>query len=136
MVVQSFYSYSELYQLIVNDFNDRYVKENNLDIRLEMSLFTEQNSTVNKDFYSSTIDSLLSKKSHKYDVFIYDPLFTRRYAPYFIDLNDYIPKEHMDLYDTEETYNSGYYNGQCVGLVKKIINIYFNNNIEYELNYI
>ncbi|ORX34620.1 hypothetical protein BCR36DRAFT_43496 [Piromyces finnis] len=116
IVVQSFFSYSELYQLIINDFNNRYVKENNLDIKLKLNLFTEQNSTIGKDFYSSTIDTLLNKKSHKYDVFIYDPLFTRRYAPYFIDLKKYLPKEIIDSYSSDETINSGYYKDQCVGL--------------------
>jgi len=117
LIVQTYFSYAGLYPLMIDDFNNRYVKEKNLDINLKLILFTEENSTFGEDFYSSTVDSILNKKSNKYDVFIYDPLFTRRYSPYFIDLKEYLPEEHMRMYTTNpDAAKAGYYNNQWIGL--------------------
>jgi len=117
LITQTFFSYADIYSEVVNDFNNKYAKEHNLDIKLKLHMFTEQNTTFGEDFYSSTIDSILNRKSHKYDVFIYDPLFTRRYSPYFIDLQDYLPKELMSLYTSNaDAAKTGYYNGQWIGV--------------------
>jgi len=119
LIIQTYFQYAGLYSSVINDFNSRYAKEHNLDIDLQLHLFTEANSTVGEDFYSSTISTLLNKKTSKYDVFIYDPLFTRRYYPYFVDLKEYLPEELMALYSsTEEARQSGFYNGKWVGLVR------------------
>ncbi|ORX77389.1 periplasmic binding protein-like II [Anaeromyces robustus] len=125
----------KLYSLIVNDFNNRYVKENKLDIDLELHMFTEQNTTFGKDFYSSTVDTLLNKQSHKYDVFIYDPLYTRRYAPYFLDLQKYLPKDLMNQYSSGEALKSGYYNGKWISLPIYIKYKLLYSNINYLTKY-
>jgi len=93
---------------------------------LNLQLFNGQNTSLNEEFYSSTIGSIVTNKKTKYDVIIYDPLFTRRYSPYFIDLKRYLPKEHMELYtSSDEAIQSGYYNGKWIGLVRENNN---NNN--------
>jgi len=117
LVVQAFFYYAGYYQSIIDDFNNKYTKENNLDIELNLILYDETNSTYGEQFYSSTVHSLLSKQIGRYDVYIYDPLFTRRYAPYFLDLQEYLPKEHMDMYtSTDEAKKSCYFDGKWLGL--------------------
>ena len=119
LIVQSYFHYSGLYPIIIDDFNNRYVKEKNLDINLKLHLFTEENTTFGEDFYSSTVTQLLNRKKDKYDVFLYDPLFTRRYSPYFVNLEDYLPEEHIAMYTSSpEAVKSGYYNNKWIGLVK------------------
>jgi len=117
IVIQAFFEYSDLYSPLINDFNTRYAKEKNLDIHLNLQLFSAQNSSLNEDFYSSTLSSILNKKSSKYDIFLYDQLNTRTYSPYFIDLKQYLPKEHMNMYtSSNEAVMSGYYDGKWIGL--------------------
>jgi len=106
-----------MYSSLVNEFN-RYSKENDLDIELEMNLFSDQNVTFNVDEYGSLIDALLFKKSDKYDVYCFDPVYTIKYAPFLLDLKNELPKEHMDLYISGDGEKVGVYNDKWVGLVR------------------
>ena len=75
--------------------------------------------------FDSTIHNYLKKKSPKYDIIIYDPLFTRRFSHYFVDLNDWIPEEHLNQYFGDSA-KLGKYKNQWVGLVNiyRIYNIF------------
>ena len=78
-------------------FNE-YSKKNNLNIKLNLNLITAANSTVLINDYGSTIESILSRKLDKYDVYFYDNIYTKRFGKHFIDLKKKLPKEHMDEY--------------------------------------
>jgi len=90
-------SFHELYPLITREFNQHAI-EIDKDIYLNFTLFSSENITNTWDSFDSYMDSLLSKKNQKYDVIIYDPVYTRRYSPYFVDLNDWLPQNHLKKY--------------------------------------
>ncbi|ORX46910.1 hypothetical protein BCR36DRAFT_455304 [Piromyces finnis] len=78
----------------INDFNE-YAWENNLDIQLELNL-----STIRND-YDSTFDYLFSEQSNKYDIYLYDVQHSRKYTNHFINLADYLKKEHIEKYEND-----------------------------------
>ncbi|ORX64397.1 periplasmic binding protein-like II [Anaeromyces robustus] len=98
----------EFFSVLENDFN-KYSEENNLE-----------NSTLFASDYSGTIQYLLNKKSTKYDVIFYDVMYSPRFASYFIDLKDYLPKDHIDIYSKGIAPNICTYNGKWVGLPIRI----------------
>ncbi|OUM62610.1 hypothetical protein PIROE2DRAFT_61764 [Piromyces sp. E2] len=61
-----------------------------------MTLFSEKNTTAGSDNYTSTIDVMLKRHSLNYELYVYDPIFTRRYSPHFIDLEEKLGKEFID----------------------------------------
>ncbi|ORX46905.1 periplasmic binding protein-like II [Piromyces finnis] len=110
------YDDGSFFKSITNDFNE-YAKKNNLDIELEFVFFTTQNTTTNfVNEFDSTVDFLLSRKSDKYDVYFYDVQYSRKYFDYFIDLNDYLSKEHLAKYENDVAPQIGRYNGKWIGL--------------------
>ncbi|ORX46906.1 hypothetical protein BCR36DRAFT_585012 [Piromyces finnis] len=110
------YDDGSLFRAFTNDFND-YSKKNNLDIELEFNLFTFQNVTNNfVTEYDSTIDYLLSRKSNKYDIYFYDVQYSRKYYDHFINLADYLKKEHIEKYENDLAPQICKYNGKWVGL--------------------
>jgi len=99
-----------------------------------MNIFSIQNSTLGIDDYGSTIDSLLNKKTTKYDLYTYDPIYTRKYSNHFIDLKKWLPEDHLKLYSSGDARKICVYDDQWVGLVKfyyiKNKNNNNNNNIK------
>jgi len=116
MAVYTYLAYTPLYNDIVNEFN-LYSKKNNLDISLNLTLFSDENTTYEISDFASTIEYLLKKKSQKYDIYIYDVLYTRKYSKYLIDLNEYLPEEHLNLYRSGDSLKVGVYDNKWVGLV-------------------
>jgi len=107
------YAYNEL----IDSFN-KYSRNNNLDITIKLNLLSKENSTAGVTEYESTIEHLLKKqKSEKYDIIYYDNIFSRKFAPYLVDLTEYLPQEHIDLYQNEITKQTSYYNDKLIGIV-------------------
>jgi len=94
------YSYGENLQNYITQKFNQYAKEHNLDLELSLNLYTSENSTRFVDDFGSTIESLLKKGSTKYDIFFYDIMYSPRYSPYFLDLRDWLPKEHLAMYSS------------------------------------
>jgi len=105
---------------MTKEFN-KYAADNNLDIRLNLNLFSFENSTSEWDSYDSAMYMLLKKKSIKYDILIYDPLFTRRMSSHFVDLKSVLSQQHLNQYkgDSEKL---GKYEDQWVGIVNILSN--------------
>jgi len=122
-IVFGFYVYDDLYATLTDDFN-KYSVNNELDIKLDMVLFSEKNMTAERDDYESTIDVLLKKQSTDYDLYVYDPIFTRRYASHFVDLKELYGQEYLDTF-SYDGYQTSVYNNRWISLV---INIYLYNN--------
>ena len=110
--------YDQIYNDLVSEFN-KYAKAKNLDIELDMILFSNQNTTFELNNYDSTIDSLISRRSKKYDIYCFDPLYTKKYTSFMINLNDILPEEHMELYNHGDAKKTCYSNNQWAGLVRK-----------------
>ena len=104
--------------MITSEFN-KYAKNEGLDIHLDFILFSIENSTREWDSFDSAMHLLLQQQKTKYDMFIYDPLYTRRYSPHLVDLKNVIPDEHLKMYsgDAEKLC---VYNDKWVGLVRII----------------
>ena len=122
-IVFGFYVYDDLYATLTDDFN-KYSVNNELDIKLDMVLFSEKNMTAERDDYESTIDVLLKKQSTDYDLYVYDPIFTRRYASHFVDIKELYGQEYLDTF-SYDGYQTSVYNNRWISLV---INIYLYNN--------
>lgn len=113
-----------IYNPLISAFN-KYAEDNNLDIYLKLTILSPNNSTSIINNYGSTVDSLLSKQSDKYDLYFYYDSYTKRYGPHFLYLDKYIPKEHINMYDNGIIENSCIYNNHIVGLVSNFLSIFF-----------
>jgi len=107
---------SQIYTPFIDDFNS-YSEKNNLDIIIHLNLLTILNTTYSFTSYGSMIENLLRKKSQKYDIFFYDNLYTLKYAPHLLDLNNEIPNELLNKYDKDIIANTCSYDDRLVGLV-------------------
>jgi len=103
----------ELYHSLVKKFN-KYSEENNLDISLIINTITgPSNVTAQNEF----ILNLFKKKSNKYDLYFYDNIYSANYGDYFLDLNEYLPKSHLNIFNYDIISNSCIYNDKLIGLV-------------------
>ncbi|ORX80889.1 hypothetical protein BCR32DRAFT_280131 [Anaeromyces robustus] len=114
MAVYAF-NYDSTFVELTNKFND-YAKENNLDIDLKMVLFTDQNTTAQKDNFFSSMDTLLNKKSQKYDLVVYDPLYIVEYEKHLLDLKEWLPQEHIQLYNSGNAPKISIHNNKWIGI--------------------
>jgi len=97
-----------------DEFNE-YAKKNNLTISLDIELTRLINPSDSYANFRSFVESSI-KKSNKasindiktYEVYIYDSRYTNIYAPYLMDLNDNLPKEII------EKFNSKVINETCI----------------------
>ncbi|OUM66671.1 hypothetical protein PIROE2DRAFT_6093, partial [Piromyces sp. E2] len=100
---------------IANDFNEQ-AKKNNLNIEINVTLYNPSNSTNHVDDYGSMLEHLLMKKSLSYDLFIYDNMYSPRYSPYFEDLRNWLPEEHIKMYSSGVASQTCTYEDKWVGL--------------------
>jgi len=118
-------------------FNE-YSEKNNLNIILNLNLFTPLNSTIQMKDYGTTVEALLSKKTDKYDIFFYENIYISRYANHFINLKGRVSKEIMDLYSSDLNYKLCTIDDRWVGLVniKKILknNIFYFIDFDFNIN--
>jgi len=91
------------FSTLTNDFNE-YSKKNGLDITLELILFTSENATVSNDGGKVTIQSLLQGRSSKYDIYFFHYSNAYEFSEHLMDLNGYISKETIELYDTDDIF--------------------------------
>ena len=70
--------------------------------------------------FESTVESIF-KESKKYDIFTYEIKNAKYIAPYLSDLREQLPKEHIDMYNSNLISETGIYNDKLIGLV----NIYY-----------
>ncbi|ORX79942.1 periplasmic binding protein-like II [Anaeromyces robustus] len=88
----------------------------NINIRINLNLLSASNTTFSTFGFSSMIESLLKKKSPKYDIYFYDSSFISKYGPYLIDLQEWLPEEHINIYDQNIINQTCIYNDKLVGL--------------------
>ncbi|ORX80423.1 hypothetical protein BCR32DRAFT_268906 [Anaeromyces robustus] len=117
----------EYYKLINNEFNE-YAVKTDLDISLDITIITPSNFTVNLNNFSSLMDYLLNRKSKKYDLFFYYGIYNQKYGKHFLNLEDKLPREHIDPYDQGVLNISCIYNNHLIGLPLTIdIDILYSN---------
>jgi len=118
MMSFTYFSYASLFQDLERNFNI-YSNKNNLDIKLEMVFFSEKNSTRGRSDHSLMLDTLLNRKSVKYDMYIFDPILVKKLSSHFLDLKEWLPNEYIDLYNLNDVWKISVYDNKWVGLVSK-----------------
>ncbi len=100
----------------VDEFNE-YSLKNKLNITLNLTLDLP---TTEVDYFKSMVESLLLKRSTKYDMYIYDSSYTMKYGEYLLDLNNRIPDAHIKLFYPDVLSGSCMYKNKLVGIVSEI----------------
>ncbi|KAL6630729.1 periplasmic binding protein-like II, partial [Neocallimastix sp. 'constans'] len=66
------------------------------------------------------LEKLLKSKKRKYDMYFFEYIYNSRFGPYFINLQEYLPKEHIDIYSEGITPQLCVFNDKWVSLPIKI----------------
>jgi len=122
-----------LYDIKVDMFNNiikaynKYSKENNLDITLDVELFTSANTTIYEDF-SAYLEALFKNKSSRkrYDIFFYFDTYRYQYGKQFINLFDYLSEDRIDIYERSILNEGCILNNNLIGLP-----LFFDTNVLY-----
>jgi len=124
-----------IYSLVADKFN-KYAKEKGLDINLQVMLLSKENSTVEVTDYESTIEQMMSKKSIKYDLYYYDNIFSYKFGPHLLPLDDKLSEEHINIYIPGVAEQICYYKDQLIALPTNIdfTVLYYNNELLKQYN--
>jgi len=108
-IVHSFYDNEYIYYRVLTDGFNEYSRENGLGINIQLIVLTPENSTSDFENYGTMIDSLLKRKSTKYDIIYYYSAYTKKYGNHFLNIRDYISEDYIKIFDErllEETCSS------------------------------
>jgi len=79
--------------------------------------------------FESSVESLF-KQSKKYDIFTYEIINSKYIAPYLLDLREQLPKEHIDIYNSNLISETGIYNNKLIGLPLDLsYGVFYSNKI-------
>eukprot|EP00833_Pecoramyces_ruminatium_P000409 jgi/Orpsp1_1/1174441/evm.model.c7180000050111.1 len=70
--------------------------------------------------YGSMVESLLKRKSKKYDLFFYDNTYTPKFGPYLLNLNEWVSESHIKMFDQSIISQTCMHNDNLVGLPVKL----------------
>jgi len=117
IIASSFENTGYCFNLCVDEFN-KYAKENSLDIHLELNLLTISNFSVSIESTNAMYETLLKRKDGLYDVYLFDGSWVNHFCPYFIDLNEHLDKDHINMYNENIISQLGRCNNnKLIGLV-------------------
>jgi len=135
--MMSFYYFSDdnFYQSIEQIFNN-YSKEKNLNITLSINYFSKKNSTGNRQQLFTTTEALLREKSKKYDLYLFDIIYLKELSNHFIDLNECLSNEYLDLFKINDMDKYYVFNNRWIGLVCQFIFFFFFINVYLKSLYI
>jgi len=80
-----------------------------------MTLFSNENTTEYMYDYPSSVEYLLKRKNQKHDLYVIDPIYTRKFSPFFLDLKEYLP-EYIELYSEGDAPQLSEYKGHWYSL--------------------
>ncbi|KAL6624961.1 hypothetical protein U3516DRAFT_823917 [Neocallimastix sp. 'constans'] len=112
-----------------------YTRTHNLDIDVNFNLFTNNNSTLAINDFGSAVEYLLKKGSSKYDLYIIDNNYVLNYAPYLMDLKEYIPNEVLSIYNSNIINNYCIFKNKLIGMPIRIAYNVLYSNIKYLKKY-
>jgi len=101
---------------MIDHFNE-YAKTNGLDIELGLTAYSQTGDSI--------IDSLISKQSTKYDLFIFSDRNSANYVDSFLDLYSCLSLDHISMYN-HNIISKSIINNKLIGLP-----MFLNNNILY-----
>ncbi|KAL6591196.1 hypothetical protein U3516DRAFT_805682 [Neocallimastix sp. 'constans'] len=74
------------------------------------------------------IEDILHRKSPKYDIIIYDNIYTKKFESYFLDLSEHLPQEHLDVYSKSVLSQSCIHNNKWISLpISSVYTILYSN---------
>ena len=79
---------------------------------------TNTNSTRSIDDFISVLDTMHYKHSIKYDIIFYEFSELKNFDHYFLDLNKWLPEEHIKMYDPEILSKRCTVEDKLIGLVR------------------
>jgi len=104
------------YTVLIDEFNN-YAIENDINIRISLNLFEYSDKY---DTFGTLVEALLMKKTKKYDLFFYDSSYTQKYGKHLLDLNKYLPKEHIEMYNKKIISESCMYKDKLIGIPYRV----------------
>jgi len=107
---------SQFYTSLINKFN-KYSKENDLDIEVQLIYLSSVNVTGYYKDYDSFLEALFMKNDDRYDIYFYEITNNFNYDKYMIDLSELISEENLNMFDPEIIQDFCTENGKLVGLV-------------------
>ncbi|KAL6635869.1 periplasmic binding protein-like II [Neocallimastix sp. 'constans'] len=111
------------YELFRDEFN-KYSEEKKLNITINLTKLTTA-TVIN---FGSSVEVLLKRNSSKYDIYFYDYTYVSKYAPYLLELNEYVSKEELSQYNSKILLTNCYHQNKLVGLPIKIgFNVLYSN---------
>jgi len=107
-----------------DEFNE-YSAKNNLNITIELDLLNFDNPSDSYSYFKFLAESSLKKSNNgisnkKFDVYYYSNRYTKLYAPYLLDLNDNLPKEHIEMYNSKVIKETCSYKDKSNGIEKLV----------------
>jgi len=101
---------------MAEDFN-KYAEENNLDIAIDMKIFTSYSNFTDQKSFAIAVEQLLKKKNNKYDLYYFDNAYTPKYGKYLLNLKDYLQEDHINMFEQNLLKETCVYDNKIVGLV-------------------
>lgn len=117
-IIYSYYDTEDsYYRLLSNEFNE-YSRKKGLGIYVNLEVLTPKISTTEFENYGTTINSLLLRKSPKYDIYFYYSAYSEKYGSHFLNLKDYLPEEYIKRFDENILKETCYSNdNELIGVV-------------------
>jgi len=85
-----------------------YAQRNNLDFEIEIQSLIYEKPSDSYSFFKLFVEQSLKKQNNTFDVYFYDTKYTNLYGPYLLDIQDKLPKEYIELF------NSKIINEECI----------------------
>ena len=135
------YSFNE-YEIdvgsVIENAFKMYAEKNSLNITVNVDVMRFPNPTSTYKNFKLLVETSLKKSNNihtinnknltntKYDIYFYDMRFTDLYAPYLLDLNEVLPKDFIEKYNSRIINESCIYEDKVVGLVIIICELFYN----------
>jgi len=101
---------------IVNRYN-KYNAERNIDINFKVIPLNENNQTMKIEEYTNAIASLCSKKSTKYDIYLYYDYDIQKIASHLVNIKSYVDDNYINKFPPELINNTKTPDGKIIGIV-------------------
>lgn len=118
LYVQSFF-YDEASDTIFKEIIEKYQKynaERNIEIKIELNHMNENNATLTLEDYNNVIFSLCSKKTTKYDIYLYYDFDIQAITSHLVNIKDYVDDDFINRFPPELINNSKTADGRVVGI--------------------
>jgi len=117
---------TEFYSTIVKEFNE-YSEKNNKNIKVNIEVLTNDIGSSTEKF-KSTLESAIKKKKNRYDIYVYENIYISLYASRLLNLNGYLSKDIIDMYDPKIISELCHYRGKLLGLpIFLLYSVFYSN---------